>query len=279
MAFRATTYPDRSSMASAAAVDRRRLPPGTKTVPVQQAGQSRGNFLPVEDYMAEQPGVADGQLPEVPPSVGRFIPNQPTPTPPTQAPTPIASTPKPATQAPQAPKEAGLGITPARSVSERLQDITQEGGAYLTQARQQGLQQAAQRGLSDSSIAAQAAQGAAIRAAAPIAQQEAQTEAAREEAAKQREFSRGQTALTTSANLQGQYVQATQGLLNQYAISINEIEKAQGIKTKDKNRMISNEIKRRNTDLKLLKKMYSALPTWQPNWASLPKFPSAPGLQ
>lgn len=170
-------------------------------------------------------------------------------------------------------------VPPSPNVATNLQNLLQSGGAYLTQARQQGLQSAAQRGLSDSSIAAQASQGEAIRAALPIAQQDAQTTAQQQEAERQRGFQREQTALTTSANLQGQYVQQTQGLLNQYAISINEIETAQNIPTNEKNTMIRNEIARRDADLKFLRNMFNALPTWQPNWTTLPRFPDAPGVR
>ena len=166
-----------------------------------------------------------------------------------------------------------------QTVSERLADITQEGGAYLTQARQRGLQQAAGRGLSDSSIAAQASQGEAIRAALPIAEREAQTQFEADQAERQRQFQERQTGLTTSANLQGQYATQAQGLLNQYAISINEIETAQNIPTATKNALIANEIKRRDADLGFLRQMYSALPTWQTNWNTLPTFPDAPGVQ
>lgn len=168
---------------------------------------------------------------------------------------------------------------PTSSVSQNLQNLLGQNSAYLTQARQQGLAQAARRGLANTSLAGQAAQGEAIRAAAPIAEQEAQQQFQSEEQQRQREFERGQTALTTSANLQGQYAQAAQGLLNQYAISINEIETAQDIPTADKNQLIANEISRRDADLAFTRQMYSALPTWQTNWTSLPSFPPAPGVR
>ena len=127
---------------------------------------------------------------------------------------------------------------------------------------------AARRGLANTTLAGQAAEGEAIRAAAPLAQQESQ-----------QQFQERQTALTTSANLQGQYATQAQGLLNQYAISINEIETAQNIPTATKNSLIANEVKRRDADLGFLRKMYSALPTWQTNWNTLPRFPQAPGVQ
>ena len=169
---------------------------------------------------------------------------------------------------PQTQAQASSNYTPSTSVSGNLQGLLQEGGSYLTQARQQGQAQAARRGLANTTLAGQAAQGEAIRAAAPLAQQEAQQQQERQN-----------LALTTSANLQGQYAQSTQNLLNQYAISINEIETAQDISTADKNQLIQNEINRRNTDLSFLRQLYSAMPTWQPNWTTLPQFPGAPGVQ
>ncbi len=74
----------------------------------------------------------------------------------------------------QGDTQAQKGISASTSVSSNLNQLLDSGGSYLTQARQQGQSQAARRGLGGSSIAAQAAQGAAIGAAAPIAQQEAQ---------------------------------------------------------------------------------------------------------
>lgn len=153
--------------------------------------------------------------------------------------------------------------TPSTSVTENLAALTEEGGAYLTQAKQEGTATAARRGLQNTTLAGQASEAAAIQAALPIAQQEAETQL---------------TAQTASANLQAQYATDAQNLLNQYAISINEIETAPDIATEDKNQMIQNEIDRRDADLAFLQSMYSALPAWQPDWATLDEFPDAPGV-
>ncbi len=168
--------------------------------------------------------------------------------------------------------------SPTSSVAGNLNNLLQQNSAYLTQARQSGQNQAARRGLANSTLAGQAAEGQAIQAALPIAQQEAEQEQQRQLQQAQQEFQERQTGLTTSANLQGQYTTQAQGLLNQYAISINEIETAQDITTADKNKLIQNTIKRRDADLKFLQQMYSALPTWQTDWTKLPSFGGAPGI-
>lgn len=60
-------------------------------------------------------------------------------------------------------------------VENRLGNLLGGDSAYMQQARQQGLQQAASRGLGNSSIAAGAAQREAIKSGLPIASQDAST--------------------------------------------------------------------------------------------------------
>lgn len=149
---------------------------------------------------------------------------------------------------------------PTTSTAENLQQLTREGGAYLTQAQQQGQAQAARRGLGNTTLAGQAAAGEAIRAAAPIAQADAQ-----------KEQQKWQLGATVSNNLRGQYTTAQQQLLNQYAISINQIETAQDISTADKNKMIQNTIKRRDADLNFLQNLYKNTPGFNTDWNLFPK--------
>lgn len=149
---------------------------------------------------------------------------------------------------------------PTTSTAENLQQLTKEGGAYLTQAQQQGQAQAARRGLGNTTLAGQAAAGEAIRAAAPIAQADAQSE-----------MQKWQLGATVSNNLKGQYASAQQQLLNQYAISINQIETAQDISTADKNAMIQNTINRRNADLQFLQNLYNSTPGFNTDWGLFPK--------
>ena len=64
------------------------------------------------------------------------------------------------------------GYTPELT-SDRLTKMLSSDNPYMKQAKTAGTQMAAQRGLLNSSMAAGASQGAAIQAAAPIAQQDA----------------------------------------------------------------------------------------------------------
>lgn len=153
------------------------------------------------------------------------------------------------------------------SVQRTLTQMLSDDSAYMQQAEQAGKQQAASRGLLNTSMAGEAAQGAAIQAAAPIAQQDV--------AAQQQERMLG---MSTAANLQGQYTQAYQSIMDNAAVSINEIETSQNIATKDKDKMIENTIARRDADLKFLNDFYNSMPVYQPNWTSLPSMPAAPGL-
>lgn len=64
-------------------------------------------------------------------------------------------------------------VNPNELSSNQLNQITDENGAYIQRARNSGLAQANSRGLTNSSMAAGAAQGAAIDAAMPMAMQQA----------------------------------------------------------------------------------------------------------
>jgi len=64
-------------------------------------------------------------------------------------------------------------VNPNELSSNQLNQITDENGAYIQRARNAGLAQANSRGLLNSSMAAGAAQGAAIDAAMPMAMQQA----------------------------------------------------------------------------------------------------------
>jgi hypothetical protein len=115
--------------------------------------------------------------------------------------------------APQAPKPptmpmttkppAGGGIAPlaSESVTAQFNKITAQGGPLMDMAAQTGLNSANKRGLLNSSMAVGASQAEAYRAALPLAQQEAQTAAARNtqqrdiEAQASRQTTAGQQAL------------------------------------------------------------------------------------
>lgn len=80
-------------------------------------------------------------------------------------------------QAPEAVAPAPEDIRPdeaTETVEGRLAALTKGGSAYLETAKQDAIQQANVRGLINTSIAAGAGTGAAIRAALPIAQQDAE---------------------------------------------------------------------------------------------------------
>jgi hypothetical protein len=67
-------------------------------------------------------------------------------------------------------------------IAKRIAQITSQNTPFMQQARTTGLQQANQRGLSNSSMAVGASQAESMRAAAPIASQEANLAAAAREA-------------------------------------------------------------------------------------------------
>ena len=89
-----------------------------------------------------------------------------------------------------------------------------------------------------------------------------------------------QLAKTTSANLQGKYVDAVDEITKNAAVSINEIEIAEGITPDDKTQMINDTIERRDLDLEFAKDLYTAMPTWDFGWIDYldGAMPDAPGV-
>lgn len=156
---------------------------------------------------------------------------------------------------------------PTTNTSDNLNQLTQSDSLYMQQAKQQGLNTAASRGLINSSIAAGASQQAAINAAAPIAQADANTT-----------LQQWNMEKTVQANLQGAYADSINQVMNNAMINVSEIETAEGLKQEEKDKMIKNTIERRDADMAFLKSMYSAMPTWSNNWSSFPSMPDAPGV-
>lgn len=66
-------------------------------------------------------------------------------------------------------------VQPEDTVAWQMDNLLDKGSRYITSARQRGVEQAASRGLLNSSLAAGSAERAAIEAALPIAQQDAST--------------------------------------------------------------------------------------------------------
>lgn len=153
------------------------------------------------------------------------------------------------------------------TVEDETAKLTASDSITMQQARNEGLRTAASRGLLNSSLSGQAAQQAAIAAAAPMAEKNVANQLA------QQKFAQGVTA-----NTQGQYMTATQDILNQALISINEIETATNIKQEEKDKMIANTIKRRDADLAFMQEYYSQMPTWSGSWVNFPTMPKAPGI-
>lgn len=156
---------------------------------------------------------------------------------------------------------------PTTSVNDNVNQLTDSDSLYMQQARQSGLNTAASRGLLNSSIASGAAQGAAIKAATPIAQQDAQTE-----------YNKWNLEKSVQSNLQGKYVESVDEIIKNATININAIETAEGLSQEEKDKMIMNSIERRDADLAFQKSLFSALPVWSNNWSSFPVMPGAPGV-
>lgn len=153
------------------------------------------------------------------------------------------------------------------TVEDETAKLTASDSITMQQARNEGLRTAASRGLLNSSLSGQAAQQAAIAAAAPMAETNVANQL------NQQQFAQGVTA-----NTHGEYLKSSENIMYNAQVSINEIEKLEGLSTGEKDKMIENTIKRRDADLKFMQSMYSQMPTWSGNWVNFPTMPQAPGV-
>lgn len=182
------------------------------------------------------------------------------------------------------------------TVQGQLDTLLQEQNPLMQRAYYKGLDLANSRGLLNSSMASEAAMAAMMDAALPVAQQDAQTyynqgtinQAAMNdfnlsERQMQHDMSMADRedetlGKTTSANLQGRYVDAIQDIIDNAAVSINEIETTAGMTQEEKDSMIQNTIARRDADLAFTRQLYSNMPTWDFSWLDMDEMPSAPGI-
>ncbi len=136
---------------------------------------------------AKPPYPVPGVPPKPPYPENGALPTTPQPTPPGTATQPPGTAPgapvtpgtgQPPTGAPPTPGSLGLDfmrqVTPNELVANQLNSLLDQNGAYMRNARLRGQEQAANRGLLNSSVAAGASQRAALEAAAPIAQADAE---------------------------------------------------------------------------------------------------------
>lgn len=105
-----------------------------------------------------------------------------------------------------------FNTSPDMTTSHRLTGLLAGDSDYITQARQQAAQQAASRGLQNSTLAAGAGQSAAIAAGLPIAQQEAQAYLAAAQGNQQAVTSYQDTAMQANAQVMSAGIGASASL-------------------------------------------------------------------
>lgn len=98
--------------------------------------------------------------------------------------------------------EVGFSSRGSDSVATNLSGLLRDNGRYIGDARKQGMKAASSRGLMNSSLAAGSAEASAIRAALPIAQQDAQAEANRRRAYEEYLYGRQRDSEGYAANEQ-----------------------------------------------------------------------------
>lgn len=70
------------------------------------------------------------------------------------------------------------------------------------------------------------------------------------------------------ANLRGQYLDSFTSVVNEANINISEIQSNENIPAAEKTKMIENQIKMRDADLKAMKTLFESMPMWSQNWNS-----------
>jgi len=164
------------------------------------------------------------------------------------------------------------------TVAGQMNGLLESNSSYIKNARQNGENYAASRGLLNSSIAAGASGKSAIDAALPIAQQDASTYNQFELTTHNADEAIRKSSYDVTANTQGAYLSAIDKITNNTAISINEIETASDIPQAQKDKMIANTVARRDADLSWTQQLYSNMPTWDMSWINIESMPQAPGI-
>ena len=148
----------------------------------------------------------------------------------------------------QANHQSGSGNNPMDTVQGQMQDIMSQDNNLMRQARTQGLQQANQRGLLNSSMAVGASQDAMARQALPIAQQDAGA---------QQDLNKLQAS--SAANAWGVMANNTTDIVAQGMEGIANIQANPDIKAADKTKMIEQITQMRDTDIQFQQDLYEGL--------------------
>jgi hypothetical protein len=69
------------------------------------------------------------------------------------------------------------------------------------------------------------------------------------------------------ANLRGQFLDSMTGLASESQINISEIQANANIPATEKTKLIENQIKMRDADMKAISELFSKMPMWQQNWS------------
>lgn len=187
-------------------------------------------------------------------------------------------------------------------VSGQLEGLLSGDSKYIQNARNNSAETSNRKGLLFSSMSAGAGEKAAIEAAMPIAQQDAQTEgnqsltnqAASNTFRQQNsdnlqqmkmanldfensqamanlnsDLEKGIIDQKTFANFRGQFMDSMTSVINEANISISEIQSASDIPAAEKTKMVNQLIALRDADLEGLQTMFKLQPMWQQNWADV----------
>lgn len=180
---------------------------------------------------------------------------------PTTTPT-TATTPTPTTTpTPAAPPVAGYGANGQYSpqddsIAHQVDAMTSRAGPLMTRARGIGMAVANNRGLQNSSIAAQSAEKSMLDAAVPIASQEAQ-----QLYGKNLQFQQGKSAteiasMQTAAAAQSAFAQALLSASSSYSSNVSAIMSNPDLKSSARTSALNAAASQRNADYTMIQKVY-----------------------
>lgn len=156
----------------------------------------------------------------------------------------------------------GKWIPESDEVAPRLTGLLQKDSPYMQQARTSGLQFANKRGLMNSSIAAGATEDAAIRAALPIASQEAAQVAQKNLTGQQQGSTERIAALNVSAHDREKSTAAVAEMQKKYGALFSEVLKNNDLTAPTRNAYYQHIAALRDQDLEMIQQLYNIDLDW-----------------
>ncbi|MFM5873904.1 hypothetical protein ACET5X_00620 [Aeromonas veronii] len=165
----------------------------------------------------------------------------------------------------------------ATNVNDQLNSTLNSNSLLMRVAKSNGQAAAAQRGLGNSSIGAEASQRAMVDAALPIAQQNAAQSHDLGVIDKQAQNDKDKLSQQVVANTHGMYMNSVQSAIDSYNERYAALMSDKAMTAADKTNLINSMKTELNSTLNMYQKLYSNISTIRPDWSNFPTI-SLPGV-